>query len=73
MIAIRQRGHLRLVVLSIPLQPGNSLFHRAAKPRTDLKAFLGGTFADHGWHLNTGIPEAKNNSSKASGFSCLCR
>jgi hypothetical protein len=58
MVPIHQRVNLRLIVLGIPLEARNPLLHRAAKPGTDLKAFIGNAIGDHDWHLDAGIYEA---------------
>jgi hypothetical protein len=60
-IPVYETINLRFILHGIPLQPGNPFFHRAAKPWTDLKAFLRGAIGDHGWHLNAEIPRASKN------------
>jgi hypothetical protein len=72
-IPVYEVVNLRFIVHGIPLQPGNPFFHRAAKPWTDLKAFLRGAIGNHGWHLNAEIPGPEKTSSRASSFFCLCR
>jgi hypothetical protein len=59
MVQVVQRRDLRLVLFSISLQSRNPLFHRAAKPGTDLKPFIGSTIGDHGKHLEAGFSEAE--------------
>jgi hypothetical protein len=55
MVPIHQRSHRELIVLGISLQAHNPLFHRLAKPGTNLKAFIGNAIGDHGWHLDAEI------------------
>jgi hypothetical protein len=74
MISIVQRAQLRFIVIGIPLQPGNSLFHRAAESGTYLKAFMGNAVGDHGGHLDAEFSEARKIiSGQASCIFCLCR
>jgi hypothetical protein len=62
MVAVYQRGHQRLVVLGIPLQPRDPLFDGAAKLGADLKSIVGRAVGDHGMLLAAGIPETKKIS-----------
>jgi len=75
MIPIHQPLHLRFIMHRVALQPRNSIFHRAAKTRADLKALTGSTIGDHGklpvLQIPAEFPKAENYFSAGLKFFLL--
>jgi hypothetical protein len=67
-----QQPNLPFVEIGVSLQPGDAVFNRTAKSRTDFKTVMGSAFGQHG-KLPRSFLSLKIFSGQASSSVALCR